>query len=261
MDLERSNGFIDKAKSIIRSNCLKEIKELKEKVEITDFYFNMVQKIYDDNPDDLINLMKNNTLCSFLQQEYFKKFPQAKLLLTKESKDKIQEAIKEYFKDENKDGNLKFVKDCLSLTLFKDNCSNKVLIRIQEFVQKIKNALELPNIPVSFRLSDIDARVNSASISRAHEILTEEQRANPAVQALISMCSDAPPTPPEVPQEFIQGDVVTSGGRRSRYRRRPTKKYFKSRHRRHSSSKKKRHMKTKRHMKRHRKTKRHMKRY
>ena len=48
---------------------------------------------------------------------------------------------------------------------------------------------------------------------------------------------------------------VRSGGRRSRYRRRPTKKYFKSR--RHSSPKKKRHMKTKRHMKRHRKTKRH----
>jgi hypothetical protein len=46
-----------------------------------------------------------------------------------------------------------------------------------------------------------------------------------------------------------------AGGRRSRYRRRPTKKYFKSR--RHSLSKKKRHMKTKRHMKRHRKTKRH----
>jgi hypothetical protein len=53
--------------------------------------------------------------------------------------------------------------------------------------------------------------------------------------------------------------AVTNGGRRSRYRRRPTKKYFKTR--RHSSHKKKRHtkrnMKTKRHMKRHRKTKRH----
>ena len=52
-----------------------------------------------------------------------------------------------------------------------------------------------------------------------------------------------------------RGVPVTGGGRRSRYRRRPTKKYFKSR--RHSSPKKKRHMKTKRHMKRH--MKRHIK--
>ena len=50
-----------------------------------------------------------------------------------------------------------------------------------------------------------------------------------------------------------------AGGRHSRYRRSPTKKYFKTR--RHSSHKKKRYGKTKRHMKRQRKTKRHIKRY
>jgi hypothetical protein len=258
--------FIKDIKTNIHLYCPKEQQEL---------YLRMGQVLYniemkpDRHPETgfIMGLVKTgDKICSVLQENYFKKFPEGLegQVLTDESKEKIKEAINEYFKDKNKDGKLIFVKGCFFGTYLKERCRKKILKRIEEFVEKIKKVLLSDIIPVNnFRLGSIVNGINPDSISRALEFLSEQEKTDDAVKALKLMCSDAPSTPPEVPQEqeLIQESVVTSGGRRSRYRRRPTKKYFKSRHRRHSSSKKKRHMKTKRHMKRHRKTKRHTKRY
>jgi hypothetical protein len=263
--IDSNKRHIEDFKTNIELYCPKEQQNL---------YLHMGQVLYniemkpDRHPETgfIPGLVKTgDKICSVLQENYFKKFPEGLegQVLTDESKEKIKEAINEYFKDKNKDGKLIFVKGCFFGTYLKERCRKKILKRIEEFVEKIKKVLLSDIIPVNnFRLGSIVNGINPDSISRALEFLNDLDKLHDySVKYLISMCSDAPPTPPEVPEELIKDDVVTSGGRRSRYRRRPTKKYFKSRHRRHSSSKKKRHMKTKRHMKRHRKTKRHTKRY
>ena len=259
--------FIEKIKTNIKSYCPQDQQNL---------YLSMCQELYniemerDRHPEtgDIMRLARTgDKICRVLQEDYFKKFPQGLegRVLTDESKEKIKDAINEYFK--NKNGKLIFVKDCVFGTYLKERCRKKILKRIEEFVAEIKKVLLSDIIPVNnFRLGSIVNGIDPDSISRALEFLNELDKIHlDSVKYLVSMCSDAPPTPQEVtqpqPEELIQENVVTSGGRRSRYRRRPTKKYFKSRHRRHSSPKNKRHMKTKRHMKRHRKIKRHTKRH
>ena len=182
-----------------------------------------------------------------------------KPVLTDISRTEIQSAINKYF--EMKDGVFHFTKKCY-LVIKKKNC---VLKRIQEFVEKIAIILNVPNIPENFKLNQVDPRVTTESIKSAVDFVTKDSptnNENTDVKALVSMCttstqqvSDAQ----EAERERNADAGVRTGGRRSRYRHRPTKKYFKSR--RHSSHKKKRHHRTKRHTKRHRKTKRHIKRY
>ena len=148
------------------------------------------------------------------------------------------------------------------------------------------NVPSIPSIPENFRLKKYDDSISDDSVSRLTYFFDDEDKKNVYFRALKKMCEPNPyenwpkNENPEVntPEEEYalekrhetQADVfererreklnlATSGGRRSRYRHRPTKKYFKSR--RHSSHKKKRHHRTKRHTKRHRKTKRHIKRY
>jgi hypothetical protein len=216
--------------------------------------------------------------CRSIKKYYLEYFPDDEdgLISWSDCTDAVDSIVSIYF--EMKNDTLQFKKDCFSSKIFKGNCSTNVLGRIKEFVNKIKEALNLNNnpnnpIPKSFKLSDIDSRVNLASIKSALDALTPEQKSDSDVQALISMCTTTQEDADEkeARNEYAVKDFerkrreglnpVTAGGRLSRYRRRPTKKYFKSRHRQHSSPKKKRHMKTKRHMKRHMKTKRHTKRH
>jgi len=190
----------------------------------------------------------------------------------------IKDAIEHYFV--MKDGKLQFLKKCNMGNYFTTTCANNTLQRIKEFVSRIKLLLAGKPINIqNFKLIQVDPRVRTDSIKSALDALNAEQKVDPAVQALISMCTTSEQDVLSAQKAELERNtaaaaddaddaddadanaVVTTGGRRSRYRRRPTKKYFKSRHRRHSLSKKKRHMKTKRHMKRHRKTKRHIKRY
>jgi len=226
--------------------------------------------------------------CRSIKKYYLEHFPHDEDVLIQWSDytESIEPIVKEYFKE--KDGTLQFQKGCLFGNTFKEMCSKNVLGKIKDFVLKIKKALKLSHIPDSFKLSAINSRVDSGSIRGLSNALTNEHQGDKDFEALIKMCFVEKPTPqevqqpPEVQQQVLdaqearkENDVenfelerrerpkrlnpVTVGGRRSRYRRRPTKKYFKSRC--HSSPKRKRHMKTKRHMRRHRKTKRHTKRY
>jgi hypothetical protein len=217
-----------------------------------------------------------------LQRMYFTKFKSSeeKPVILTYSKKLIEKAIKEYFEmkeDEMKKKLiLQFKKGCIVGNLFTGSCKIKVIDRIKEFVHKISEALEFLGliIPRGFKLNQVDPRVTRDSIKSAYAFLNDTQKNDPDVKALVSMCTTKEDLDREQAERAGNDDanadanagaddaanaVVTTGGRRSRYRRRPTKKYFKSR--RHSLSKKKRHMKTKRHMKRHRKTKRHIKRY
>lgn len=131
---------------------------------------------------------------------------------------------------------------------------------MEDFVKQIKKILEIKgDIPKEFKLNQVDSRVTKESILNAYSFVRPKFTSYiplSGVADLISMCDT---TQEELEKERVERARIpdadaTSGGRRSRYRRRPTKKYFKSR--RHSSPKRKRHMKTKRHMKRHMKTKR-----
>ena len=162
---------------------------------------------------------------------------------------------------------------------FSNSKKNCVLKRIQEFVEKIAIILNVPNIPSipeNFRLKKYDDRISGDSVSRLTYFFNDEDKQNVYFKALKKMCGPNPEvnTPEEEyaleaeHEDYVdkfekdrreRRESVITGGRRSRYRHRPTKKYFKSR--RHSSHKKKRHHRTKRHTKRHRKTKRHIKRY
>jgi hypothetical protein len=206
------------------------------------------------------------------------------IVLEDQVKLKIQSAINEYFemkKDKNGKLILQFKKNCLmgNFELLADRCLYTVLKRIRLFVAEVKNALGKTTIPKEFKLNQVDLRVTPDSILSAVSFISDQFISDiddvniPSVNDLVKMCTPNPYENPEAntPDEYYALEAsreraadefedkrrlgATSGGRRSRYRRRPTKKYFKSR--RHSSHKKKRHMKTKRHMKRHRKTKRH----
>jgi predicted exporter len=148
-----------------------------------------------------------------------------------------------------------------------DLCLDTVLNRIGDFVGKIKKILNVTHIPKDFKLNQVDPRVTTESIKSAVFFVSDKFTSDiniPAVNDLVSMCTTSTQQVSDAQEAERERNAdadarVITGGRRSRYRHRPTKKYFKSR--RHSSHKKKRHYRTKRHTKRHRKTKQHIKRY
>ena len=196
-------------------------------------------------------------------------------------------------KDKNGKLILQFKKNCFmgNLEILADRCLFTVLKRIRLFVGEIKKILKLTYIPKEFKLNQVDLRVTPDSILSAVSFVSDQFISDiddvniQSVNDLVKMCTPNPDEKPNPYENWTKNENpeantpeedyalkasheraadefeekrrlgATSGGRRSRYRRRPTKKYFKSR--RHSLSKKKRHMKTKRHMKRHMKTKRH----
>jgi hypothetical protein len=215
-------------------------------------YTDMVDKLYDlNNPrvdQQLSGLTGSITTdiprtCRSIKKYYLENFPNDDKLildLTDDSNQEVKTIVKEYFPEKN--GTLQFEKDCTAGNIFTTICKTKVLSRIKDFITKIKKALNLTGLPIpkSFKLKIVESRITEESIKSAYNFLSDTQKNDEDVIAFFEMCKNA---------------NVATGGRRSRYRCRPTKKYFKTR--RHSSHKKKRHMKTKRHMKRHRKTKRH----
>ncbi len=188
-----------------------------------------------------------------------------KPVLPESSEREIQSVINEYF--EMKDNILQFKKKCVFGNVFADKCLDTVLTRMETFVKKIKEILKVKTIPKDFKLNQVDPRVKQESILNAYRFVNDKFTTDinfSYVNDLLSMCTTSEEEALDAQEaERIRNAHanagVTAGGRRSRYRRRPTKKYFKSR--RHSSPNKKRHMKTKRHMKRHMKTKRHTKRH
>jgi hypothetical protein len=214
-----------------------------------------------------------------LQRMYFTKFKSSeeKPVILTYSKRLIEKAISKYFEmkeDEmKKERILQFKKGCIlgnspiKYLVFK--CQINVFDKIKEFVHEISGALDFLGLEISgsfiprgFKLSDINPDIKFENIKSAYAYLNDTQKEDSCVKAFVAMCTTSEQElldAQEAERERNADASVTTGGRRSRYRRRPTKKYFKSR--RHSLSKKKRHMKTKRHMKRHRKTKRHIKRY
>jgi hypothetical protein len=211
------------------------------------------------------------TICKQIQFLYTKLTSKEPLNieLSDVKKDLLKELVSAYFRDKQKNGTLIFEKDCLTSRFFKDNCKKTILGRAKTFVEGVKKILGVEKIPDDFRLVSIVGGIKPESISDIYGYLSKQHiKGDEYLEELRKMC--LPVQEEHIPHSLnsdleelydANDQALTTGGRRSRYRRRPTKKYFKSRHRRHSSPKKKRHMKTKRHMKRHRKTKRHTKRH
>ena len=175
---------------------------------------------------------------------------------------RIKELVSEYFKFDDEHKILKFEKECFHsnsrFKFFKDQCKQKVIERIEYFVLNIRSILGIDSIPSNFRLSSIGLNISGKSVESIINYATDNNTTGDEylldlISDLTTMCMSSDISPDMSPVS------VTDGGRHSRYRRSPTKKYFKTR--RHSSHKKKRYGKTKRHMKRHRKTKRHTMRY
>jgi len=214
------------------------------------------------------------TICKQIQFLYTKLTSKEPLNieLSDVKKDLLKELVSKYFRDKQNNGTLIFEKKCRMSSVLKDDCKSTILGRVKTFVKGVKQILGVEKIPDDFKLVSIVDGISSESIRDITNYLSTPSSkhvdGDEYLEELRKMC--LPVQEEHIPHSLnsdleelydANDQALTTGGRRSRYRRRPTKKYFKSRHRRHSSPKKKRHMKTKRHMKRHRKTKRHTKRH
>ena len=180
----------------------------------------------------------------------------------------FKDAVLEFFKKKHFLSNdYVFEKKCehSNIPEFKNACAQNIALRLTSLKDTIKHLLSSGLYTNINNATDLHKGLTRGSIQEALDYCKHYKKPHGLNQELTKFLEAFFPVKNYHKKEAEYEDSVDefenrresviTGGRRSRYRRRPTKKYFKSR--RHSSPKKKRHMKTKRHMKRH--TKRHRK--